>query len=122
MVTFGFILVCIAGFIFAVLGAAASHFAHAYLQPYPEQIFDGGRPMDHLLNDLMSPNYTPFGQYDEFGHWDFYSLYNFGLHLGGWLICYVLFVFVYWPNRDIVVAKTCAAAQVISLTPIFCHG
>ena len=122
MATFGYLLVCMAGLVLAVLVAVASHFAHAYLQFFPDKIMDGGRPVDYVLNELMSPNYTPFGRYDDFGRWEFYSLFNLLLHLAPWLIVYGIVTALYWPERAMVVTKTCEVTQVIALTPVFCAG
>ena len=77
MATVQYLALWLAAVAAAFLAGLATHYIHAHFQPYPDKIIDGHGVSDHLLNEALSPNYAFWGDYDEGGWWEFYSLRNF---------------------------------------------
>jgi hypothetical protein len=120
MATFGYLVLGFAGLIGALLVALGTHAAHAYLQAYPDKLFDGDGLGDMMLNEMLSPNYNVFGRYDDAGWWEFYSLRNYALHAGPWLIATLAVVAVNWGDRVQIVAQTCSGLGRVGMVPMFC--
>lgn len=97
-----------------------THYWHAEFQPFPDELFDGKRPIDTVLNELLSPQYSLLGAYDDYGYWKFYSWKNFALHTVPLLVIVVVAGFAYWPDRADVVALICGGLQQIGLEPLTC--
>lgn len=120
MVTFGYLFLWFLGMLGALLIALATHFQHANLCAYPDQLFDGGKTSDTLLNELMSPQHRVFGKYDEGGWWQFYSLRNYAYHALP-LVGLVLVTGLWnWSDRAEAVAYACDSLRTVSIVPLFC--
>lgn len=120
MATVGYLVVCLAAFLGALVLAGATHAAQAYLNPYPQKLFDGDGLTDHLLNEAVSPNYDARGQYDAGGWWEFHSLRNYALHASGWTFLVLLNAALHWDDRVRVMVSTCSALGSAGLSPVFC--
>lgn len=120
MATVGYLVVCVAAFLVALLLAGLTHAAQAYLNPYPQKLFDGDGLGDHLLNETLSPTYDHRGEYDAGGWWEFHSLRNYALHAMGWTSIVLLNGFLNWDERGQVMVSTCAALGKAGLKPVFC--
>jgi len=120
MATTGYLILWGTALIGAFLFAWLTHAAQAYLNPYPQKLFDGGRLSDEALNRFINPEYNPLGRYDGGGWWEFHSLRNYALHVVGWVWIVVLTGGLHWDERAEVVAATCARLGGAGLTPVFC--
>lgn len=120
MATVGYLVLCLAAVLIALLLAGLIHAAQAYLNPYPQKLFDGDGLGDHLLNEVVSPNYDARGEHDAGGWWEFHSVRNYALHAAGWTSAVLITGFLNWDDRVRVMASTCAAIGKAGLKPVFC--
>lgn len=120
MATVGYLVLCLTAFLIALVLAGITHAAQAYLNPYPQKLFDGEGLGDRVLNEIVSPNYDPLGRYDQGGWWEFHSVWNYVLHAAGWTFAVLLYGVLNWDDRVRVMASTCAALGSAGLKPVFC--
>ena len=109
----------------ALLAALAlgllSHARQAFFSPYAPKLIDGDSLLDRSLNEMMSPGYSPFGEYDEPGWWEFYSLRNYAIHAAAPVLFVIGFGILNWDRQPQTVAWACESFQFVGLTPVFCH-
>ena len=97
-----------------------SHWAHSEFQAYPDKLFDGGRTSDLVLNEIMSPNHSVFGEYDVAGWWEFYSWRNYAIHTVPLLFAVLVTGLLAWDHQAEAIETVCVGAGQIGLTPLFC--
>jgi hypothetical protein len=110
-----FLALTVAG---AILGILA-HVAKSHMDPFPDQIFDKGDPLNVIVPDYDMLNLAVGNEYDDAGYWEYLSLRN--------LLTYVLLsVLTVWTLRYLVGGivfrdELCREIMRIGLTPLFCN-
>lgn len=120
MATFWYLSLMAVGVVGAMLVGLASHFWHAHFRPYPDQLFGDRGWGDKLLNELISPEYTIVGKYDDGGWWEFYSLRNYAIHAVPCVLLVIAFGVLNWSDRAGTIVWICEAAGRIGLFPPAC--
>lgn len=120
MATVQYLTLWLAAVAAAFLAGLATHYIHAHFQPYPDKIIDGHGVIDHLLNEALSQNYVFWGEYDEGGWWEFYSLRNFLTHAIVPVLAVLITGVAFWPERASAVKDVCQSAFDIGLRPRLC--
>jgi hypothetical protein len=119
MITAGYIFCWLFAQIAAFAVGTGSHYWHAHLS-MPEKLIDGFRWRDHALNNALNNNYVWWGDYDEMGFWEFYSLKNYLSHVVPLSFIVFLFAIAYFPDRAEIVTKVCRGVSQIGMQPLFC--
>lgn len=120
MAEFGFLLIWFLLGLLAVAVGTCTHYANAFLRPYPDKTVEGYRWRDHMLNNTLNSSYVWWGDYDENGWWEFYSLKNYLSHLV--IPAFAAFAFgpMYWSDRMRVLNKVCRGFAEVGMAPMFC--
>ncbi len=120
MVTFSYLVMWFFAFVFAFLFGVFSHWVHANFQPYPDKLFDGGGASDWALNEMMSPKYRAWGEYDEAGWWEFDSWRNLATHVVPPMLLVLLTGILNWSDRADAVTYVCERAAAFGLLTRVC--
>lgn len=104
----------------AFLVGLATHYIHAHFQPYPDKILDGDGLGGRVLNEVISPKYVFWGEYDEGGWWEFYSLRNLLTHAIVPVLVVLITGAAFWSDRESVVQDACRSAASMGLHPRLC--
>jgi hypothetical protein len=73
-----------------------------------------------VLNEVLSPKYVFWGDYDENGWWEFYSLRNLMTHAIVPVLVVLITGAAFWGERTSVVNEVCQSAYRIGLHPRLC--
>jgi hypothetical protein len=120
MVTVYYLFYCFLGVVGASLLGLATHYWHANFQAYPDKILDGKGLVDTALNELMSPQHSLIGQYDDDGYWEFHSWRNYAIHTTPFVLTVILTGILNWSDQAGTVALICSGFGRIGLTPLTC--
>lgn len=122
MAIFGYLVLWFLGCLGAFLLGLFGHYSQAFLSATPTKMVDGYRWRDHALNNALNSNYTWWGDYDEDGWWEFYSLKNFlAFTVPPTAFAFVIGM-VFWSDRATIVVDVCRRVAAIGMKPLFCGG
>ncbi len=121
MVTFSYILIWILASALSAVVAFGSHYAHANFAAFGDKLVDTGKISDHVINDVFSPNYSPWGDYDESGWWQFDSFKNYLIHWLPLLIIVQVLMLYNWPGRAQLLQSACEFLTDRDLAPLVCR-
>jgi hypothetical protein len=103
----------------AVILGIVAHAAKSHMDPFPDQIFDKGDPLNLIVPDYDLVNLAIGNEYDDSGYWEYLSLRNLLTYvvlsvLSVWMLRYLLGGVLF---RD----ELCREFTRFGLTPLFCN-